>query len=918
MEKLELLQEQLQLFEPEALELELERGRAEAHQLRRQLAEAKTTVTEAQTKATEVQMNEAQLAKDSQSQHASADLDAKLAALEKQHDDFQRSAAERAQKLEMQRQELQKDLELEREQRDRARAEAHELRTQLAEARAELETGTPGTRGQLAMLQKEREEMEREAFAKDQEIQRQSAKLEELSQALKRESEKLALKEQQIKDSEMRLLQELEQERGRGRAAHKLPLAEDATAPDTPKASKASKARAEKVQEQLQPEAERCGKRLPQHPGEVATVAQVHGLMAQVERLNATVEHLAAKREPQLVDPEAGPSTRRCQARAARAARSPFCFDESSILPDATDAPSPSGRLSDPFVPNVPSDPRAASETLLPDLEATDATIEPPRVHAEPGRRRLSDPFVPNAPSDPRAASETLPPDLEATDATIEPPRVHAEPGRRRLSGPHIGRTDEDDWGPGMRLGGSASLGQSFITATDATDSLVLRPTDVDGLRRVTTAATRKAEATGAEHQSRKNREKDVQKECWNAFWDGQMSPFFTCGGDIGTFYIRIIPYPYFGTILTYFVPQEILGHMKDLCVQHQMLKSEVARLDQVERLAADADVKHQRQAEAPVVLSAPKRSEEADHWVGERVQVKMKTGMCCGTVRFNGTTHSGGHRIGVELDEPVGKNDGSVKEHRYFTCAAKHGVFLHPKDIFSESDPGSSVLEVRHIIKELLTKADGVSDKQAATIAKVHELMSQVEHLDDTVEHVAIRRKQLAEVEQSGDMYNGEVDSKVATLARRVKDPNATLEFSALPKREPQLVDPEAGPSTTGCPAARAARSRFCFDESSRPFGPDATDDGDVSPYARSPSRPSPYGRLSDPFVPDLSSNSRAASETLLPDSTAPDGLLDPLEPVRGRLSDPVVLDLSSDSRASDTRYLPDDEFGVRLILPP
>ena len=28
-------------------------------------------------------------------------------------------------------------------------------------------------------------------------------------------------------------------------------------------------------------------------------------------------------------------------------------------------------------------------------------------------------------------------PDLEATDATIEPPRVHAEPGRRRLSGVH-------------------------------------------------------------------------------------------------------------------------------------------------------------------------------------------------------------------------------------------------------------------------------------------------------------------------------------------------------------------------------------------------------------------------------------------------------------------------------------------------
>ncbi|KAF8738721.1 hypothetical protein RHS02_05417, partial [Rhizoctonia solani] len=56
------------------------------------------------------------------------------------------------------------------------------------------------------------------------------------------------------------------------------------------------------------------------------------------------------------------------------------------------------------------------------------------------------------------------------------------------------------------------------------------------------------------------------------------------------------------------------------------------------------------------------------------------------GVVRFVGPTKFGkegsGDWVGVEYDEPVGKNDGSVQGERYFTCPAKHGAFVRPDRI--------------------------------------------------------------------------------------------------------------------------------------------------------------------------------------------------------------------------------------------
>ncbi|GAB1609837.1 tubulin-folding cofactor B-like [Argonauta hians] len=69
---------------------------------------------------------------------------------------------------------------------------------------------------------------------------------------------------------------------------------------------------------------------------------------------------------------------------------------------------------------------------------------------------------------------------------------------------------------------------------------------------------------------------------------------------------------------------------------------------------------------------------------VGDRCQVEVKNQpQRTGTIKYVGLVEfQTGYWVGIQYDEPVGKNDGSVKGKQYFQCLMKYGGFVRPSSV--------------------------------------------------------------------------------------------------------------------------------------------------------------------------------------------------------------------------------------------
>uniref|UniRef100_A0A3Q3W6V3 CAP-Gly domain-containing protein n=1 Tax=Mola mola TaxID=94237 RepID=A0A3Q3W6V3_MOLML len=84
--------------------------------------------------------------------------------------------------------------------------------------------------------------------------------------------------------------------------------------------------------------------------------------------------------------------------------------------------------------------------------------------------------------------------------------------------------------------------------------------------------------------------------------------------------------------------------------------------------------------------MSSPTQEGSADFQIGDRVWVN---GNKPGYVQFiGGTQFAPGQWAGIVLDEPIGKNDGSVTGVRYFQCEDGRGIFTRPSKLSKTALP--------------------------------------------------------------------------------------------------------------------------------------------------------------------------------------------------------------------------------------
>ncbi|XP_010131103.1 PREDICTED: CAP-Gly domain-containing linker protein 1 isoform X1 [Buceros rhinoceros silvestris] len=160
------------------------------------------------------------------------------------------------------------------------------------------------------------------------------------------------------------------------------------------------------------------------------------------------------------------------------------------------------------------------------------------------------------------------------------------------------------------------------------------------------------------------------------------------------------------------------------------------------------------------------------DFRVGERVWVN---GNKPGFIQFLGETQfAPGQWAGIVLDEPIGKNDGSVAGVRYFQCEPLRGIFTRPskltRKVLTEDEAnGTQTAHASRATSPTSTSAasmvssaaaalppSGIPHKTSPLAAKEHSTPSQISNLSKTAS------ESISNLSEAGSLKKGERELKI------------------------------------------------------------------------------------------------------------------------------------------------------------
>lgn len=158
---------------------------------------------------------------------------------------------------------------------------------------------------------------------------------------------------------------------------------------------------------------------------------------------------------------------------------------------------------------------------------------------------------------------------------------------------------------------------------------------------------------------------------------------------------------------------------------------------------------------------------------LGEKVIV---AGQKTGFVRYRGPTKfSPGTWVGVELEEPVGKNDGSVGEFRYFRCSPDHGIFAplskvqRMEDLLDEED-----LAMPRTVKEFLKKKKHADEETCEKKLFLKVKVKTAFEEDESVQDDSLEKEDQNEIKAKG---HSNIHPKINTSVQQLSLPKKSYD---------------------------------------------------------------------------------------------------------------------------------------------